>query len=398
MENRRRTALDEAEAIVERLQARYSSSLELERAIFDELCAQLTFNEMLEKEPGEDAPGVSAAFALTHGWANCQGYSDAFYLLAGMAGFEVGFQNGYNAGVLHAWNTVELGGQWYVVDVSTADIAGDLVAPETGVYTLFNAGRDRCAGALSWDPVWETADIADGSGGSYFFHAGIPGFGATFDDLDLMAQYCYNKRAYDGDKGLNTGGMGTFTPCPFYDKETADEVMQKIMLPTVAAMNAEGRPFKGVLYFGLMRTKEGMKVVEYNSRFGDPETQVVLPMLKTDLMEIFEAVTDERLADVDIEWESGACVCVVLASGGYPLAYRKGEEIKIGDVGDCTVIHAGTAIKDGRLVTNGGRVLNVVARGIDVEEARKKAYAAVKNIGWKGMQYRTDIGVKYREG
>ena len=202
LSHQERSALDEAEAIVERLQARYSSSLELERAIFDELCAQLTFNEMLEKEPGEDAPGVSAAFALTHGWANCQGYSDAFYLLAGMAGFEVGFQNGYNAGVLHAWNTVELGGQWYVVDVSTADIAGDLVAPETGVYTLFNAGRDRCAGALSWDPVWETADIADGSGGSYFFHAGIPGFGATFDDLDLMAQYCYNKRAYDGERDI----------------------------------------------------------------------------------------------------------------------------------------------------------------------------------------------------
>ena len=119
-----------------------------------------------------------------------------------MAGFEVGFQNGYNAGVLHAWNTVELGGQWYVVDVSTADVAGDLVAPEIGVYTLFNAGRDRCAGALSWDPVWETADIADGSGGSYFFHAGIPGFGATFDDLDLMAQYCYNKRAYDGERDI----------------------------------------------------------------------------------------------------------------------------------------------------------------------------------------------------
>ena len=157
---------------------------------------------MLEKEPGEDAPGVSAAFALTHGWANCQGYSDAFYLLAGMAGFEVGFQNGYNAGVLHAWNTVELGGQWYVVDVSTADVAGDLVAPEIGVYTLFNAGRDRCAGALSWDPVWETADIADGSGGSYFFHAGIPGFGATFDDLDAMAQYCYNKRVYDGERDI----------------------------------------------------------------------------------------------------------------------------------------------------------------------------------------------------
>ena len=123
-----------------------------------------------------------------------------------------------------------------------------------------------------------------------------------------MIPSCDHKRAYDGDRGLNTGGMGTFTPCPFYTDEIANEVMEKIMLPTVAAMNAEGRPFKGVLYFGLMRTPDGMKVVEYNSRFGDPETQVVLPMLKTDLLEIFEAVTDERLSDVKIEWEEGACV------------------------------------------------------------------------------------------
>lgn len=213
-----------------------------------------------------------------------------------------------------------------------------------------------------------------------------------------MITSCDHKRAYDGDNGLNTGGMGTFSPCPFWTKKLEEEVYEKIMLPTVKAMNEEGRTFKGCLYFGLMRTDKGMKVVEYNSRFGDPETQVVLPMLKTDLMDIFEAVTDERLADLKIEWDDGACVCVVLASGGYPVHYQKGKEITIGDVGDCQLIHAGTAIKDNKLVTNGGRVLGVVAKGKDIDEARKKAYAAVKNISFEGMSYRTDIGVKYREG
>ena len=211
-----------------------------------------------------------------------------------------------------------------------------------------------------------------------------------------MIPSCDHKRAYDGDKGLNTGGMGTFTPCPFYDKEVADEVMNKIMLPTVAAMNAEGRPFKGVLYFGLMRTPEGMKVVEYNSRFGDPETQVVLPMLKTDLMEIFEAVTDERLSDIKIEWEEGACVCVVLASGGYPVKYEKGKEITIGDLDEGVFLyHAGTKRENGVLKTDGGRVLGVCAKGKTVAEAREKAYANVKKIHFDGMHYRTDIGIKY---
>lgn len=213
-----------------------------------------------------------------------------------------------------------------------------------------------------------------------------------------MITSCDHKRANDGDKGLNTGGMGTFSPCPFWTKELEKEVYETIMLPTMKAMNAEGKTFKGCLYFGLMRTNKGMKVVEYNSRFGDPETQVVLPMLKTDLLDIFEAVTDERLADINIEWDEGACVCVVLASGGYPVHYQKGKEITIGDVGDCTIVHAGTAIKDGKLVTNGGRVLNVVAKGKDVDDARRKAYAAVKNISWEGMAFRTDIGIKYREG
>jgi phosphoribosylamine--glycine ligase len=213
-----------------------------------------------------------------------------------------------------------------------------------------------------------------------------------------MITSCDHKRAGDGDKGLNTGGMGTFSPCPFWTKELEKQVLETIMIPTMNAMNAEGRTFKGCLYFGLMRTDKGMKVVEYNSRFGDPETQVVLPMLKTDLMDIFEAVTDERLSDIKIEWDDGACVCVVLASGGYPVSYVKGKPITIGDIGDCTLVHAGTAIKDGKLVTNGGRVMGVVAKGATIEEARKKAYAAAENISWENMFYRKDIGIKYRQG
>ncbi len=221
----------------------------------------------------------------------------------------------------------------------------------------------------------------------------------TFTDgktIIPMIPSCDHKRALDGDQGLNTGGMGTFTPCPFYTEEIAEEIMQKILLPTVAAMNAEGRPFKGVLYFGLMRTPDGMKVVEYNSRFGDPETQVVLPMLKTDLMEIFQAVTDERLSDVKIEWEEGACVCVVVASGGYPQKYEKGKEIKIGKLDpDVVLYHAGTVRENGVLKTSGGRVLGICAKGKTIEEARKKAYRNVEKISFEGMQYRKDIGIKY---
>ncbi len=213
-----------------------------------------------------------------------------------------------------------------------------------------------------------------------------------------MITSCDHKRACDGDEGLNTGGMGTFSPCPFWTEELEKEVLEKIMIPTMNAMKAEGRTFKGCLYFGLMRTDKGMKVVEYNSRFGDPETQVVLPMLKTDLLDIFEAVTDERLSDIKIEWESGACVCVVLASGGYPLSYAKGKEITVGDLGDAVLVHAGTALKDGKLVTNGGRVLGVVAKGKTLEEARLKAYNAAENVSWENMHYRKDIGIKYRKG
>ena len=213
-----------------------------------------------------------------------------------------------------------------------------------------------------------------------------------------MITSCDHKRAYDNDEGLNTGGMGTFTPAPFYGEKTEKEVMEKIMLPTVSAMNAEGRTFKGVLYFGLMKTKDGMKVIEYNSRFGDPETQVILPMLKTDLMEIFEAITDERLSDVQIKWEKGACVCVVLASGGYPEAYEKGKEITIGALDEGVVLcHAGTAMRDNKLVTSGGRVLGVCAKGETIEEARQIAYKNVEKIGFEKMHYRKDIGIKYKD-
>ncbi len=213
-----------------------------------------------------------------------------------------------------------------------------------------------------------------------------------------MITACDHKRVNDGDTGPNTGGMGTFSPCPFWTEKLEKQVMKKIMIPTMKAMNAEGRTFKGCLYFGLMRTDKGMRVVEYNSRFGDPETQVILPMLKTDLLDVFEAVTEERLSDVKIEWEYGACVCVVLASGGYPLSYAKGKKITVGNLGDVSLVHAGTAVKDGNLVTAGGRVMGVVAKGKDIEEARGKAYAAVDNIDWENKYYRKDIGIKYREG
>ena len=216
--------------------------------------------------------------------------------------------------------------------------------------------------------------------------------------LKPMITSCDHKRVFDNDEGLNTGGMGTFAPAPFYGEKTEKEVLEKIMLPTINAMNAEGRTFKGVLYFGLMKTKDGMKVIEYNARFGDPETQVILPMLKTDLMDIFQAVTDERLADIDIEWETGSCVCVVLASGGYPESYEKGKEITVGDLDNGVVLcHAGTTKKDGKLLTSGGRVLGVCAKGESLEDARKKAYANVEKVKFDKMHYRTDIGVKYKD-
>ena len=205
-----------------------------------------------------------------------------------------------------------------------------------------------------------------------------------------------HKRAYDNDKGLNTGGMGTVSPNPYYTDALADECMQTIFVPTIEAMRKEGRPFKGCLYFGLMMTPKGPKVIEYNARFGDPEAQVVLPRLKTDLVEICEAVIDERLSDLDIEWEDGAAACVVMASGGYPVSYKKGIEMtgldENGQVDGAIVYHAGTKFENGKFYTNGGRVLGVTAKAPTLDEALEKAYAAVKKISFEGAHYRTDIG------
>lgn len=207
-----------------------------------------------------------------------------------------------------------------------------------------------------------------------------------------------HKRAYDNDEGLNTGGMGTFSPSRLYDEEKAEECMKNIFLPTIEAMNKEGRTFKGVLYFGLMMTRSGVKVIEYNCRFGDPETQVVLPRLKTDLVEIMEAVIDERLADLDIEWEDNAAVCVVMASGGYPVSYKKGYEISgikdAEDLGDIVVFHAGTKADKGKIVTNGGRVLGVTAIGKNLDSAIRHAYEGVSKISFKDEFHRNDIGIK----
>lgn len=204
-----------------------------------------------------------------------------------------------------------------------------------------------------------------------------------------------HKRALDGDKGLNTGGMGTVAPNPYYTKEIADTCMETIFLPTMRAMNAEGRTFKGCLYFGLMLTPKGPKVIEYNCRFGDPETQVVLPLLKTDLLTVMQAVHDETLSELPVEFSDEAAACVIVASGGYPKSYKKGCVMDFGkaeDLPDVTVYHAGTALKDGKLVTSGGRVLGVTATGKDLETALQKAYAAVEEIHFDGAFYRKDIG------
>lgn len=204
-----------------------------------------------------------------------------------------------------------------------------------------------------------------------------------------------HKRALDGDKGLNTGGMGTVSPNPYYTDEVAKECVEKIFIPTIEAMNAEGRTFKGCLYFGLMITPKGPKVIEYNCRFGDPETQVVLPRLKTDIVDIFEAINNETLSDLDIEWDERACTCVIMASGGYPKSYPKGIEIKgltDGQLDGVTVYHAGTKLDGDKLVTSGGRVLGVTALGDTLENALEKSYEGVKAISFDGAHYRNDIG------
>ncbi len=205
-----------------------------------------------------------------------------------------------------------------------------------------------------------------------------------------------HKRALDGDKGLNTGGMGTVAPNPYYTPAVAQECMEKIFLPTIEAMKAEGRPFKGCLYFGLMLTPKGPKVIEYNCRFGDPETQVVLPLLQTDLLEIFEAIYAEKLSEIDVKFSDETCTCVVMASGGYPQSYPKGIEMQgmdeNGQLGGAVIYHAGTKFEDGVFKTNGGRVLGVTCLGSDLSEALAKSYAAVEKITFEGAHYRRDIG------
>ena len=203
-----------------------------------------------------------------------------------------------------------------------------------------------------------------------------------------------HKRSGDGDTGRNTGGMGTVAPNPCYGPEDARTCMEQIFLPTLAAMRSEGCPFKGCLYFGLMLTPDGPKVIEYNCRFGDPETQVVLPLLKTDLLTVMQAVEDETLSDLKVEWSDGAAACVILASGGYPGSYEKGKEISVpADLPDnVTVYHAGDKLSGGALVTSGGRVLGVTAVGDTLRSALEDAYAAAERIRFEGRYMRTDIG------
>lgn len=201
-----------------------------------------------------------------------------------------------------------------------------------------------------------------------------------------------HKRAMDGDKGLNTGGMGTVAPNPFYTKEIAKECMEKIFLPTMNAMNTEGRTFKGCLYFGLMLTKDGPKVIEYNCRFGDPETQVVLPLLESDLLEIMIAVTDERLSEVEVKFSDKSACCVVMASKGYPEKYETGYEITVNEKNSAHIFFAGAKLNGNKTVTGGGRVLGVVSVADTLNEAVKDAYSNVKYVDFENAYYRTDIG------
>lgn len=214
--------------------------------------------------------------------------------------------------------------------------------------------------------------------------------------IRIMTSAQDHKRAEDGDKGLNTGGMGTFSPSPFYTAEVDKFCKENIYQKTVDALSSEGRPFKGVIFFGLMLTPEGPKVLEYNARFGDPEAQVVLPRMKNDLLTVMEACTDGTLDKIDLEFEDNAAVCVVLASKGYPVSYEKGIPMEgfeaFDGKDDYFCFHAGSALKDGKLVTNGGRVLGITAKGDNLVEARKKAYEATEWISFSTKYLRHDIG------
>lgn len=205
-----------------------------------------------------------------------------------------------------------------------------------------------------------------------------------------------HKRAYDNDEGLNTGGMGTFAPTLKFTNEMQEYAQKEIFEKTVQALNSEGRTFKGIIFFGLMLTDDGVKVLEYNARLGDPETQSVFMLLKTDLLDILDASIDGTLDRMSLDWKEESAVCVVMASGGYPGKYENGkliEGIACADE-DVVVFHAGTKVQDGKYYTNGGRVLGVSATGKDIADARKKAYANVKKIKFEDAQYRTDIGIK----
>lgn len=202
-----------------------------------------------------------------------------------------------------------------------------------------------------------------------------------------------HKKAFDGDKGLNTGGMGAFAPTPYFSSDDEIEFMQKIALPTLAGLEKEGIEFKGVLYFGLIKTGAGLKVVEYNARFGDPETQVVLALLKSDLLEIVLATTEGRLDGTIVEWSGETALTVVVADGGYPENVVKGKEITLGSLEGVTLIHAGTRSEDGRLKTNGGRVFDVVGVADNLEAARKKIYGQIDKVTFEGARYRADIGL-----
>ncbi|MBE6649176.1 MAG: phosphoribosylamine--glycine ligase [Ruminococcaceae bacterium] len=201
-----------------------------------------------------------------------------------------------------------------------------------------------------------------------------------------------HKRAGDNDTGLNTGGMGTVAPNPYYTETIAKECMKKIFLPTVDAMNKEGRTFKGCLYFGLMLTEKGPKVIEYNCRFGDPETQVVLPLLESDLLTVMQSVTNETLSETEVKFSDKNACCVIMASKGYPQSYEKGFEISVPDDISDSVYVAGAALKDGKIVTSGGRVLGVTAVEDTLEEAIEKAYKKVEKIKFENSYYRKDIG------
>ncbi len=214
--------------------------------------------------------------------------------------------------------------------------------------------------------------------------------------IRIMTSAQDHKRALDGDQGLNTGGMGTFSPSPFYTDEIDAYCQKYIYQKTVDAMAAEGREFKGIIFFGLMLTGDGPKVLEYNARFGDPETQVVLPRMRNDIVEVFEACVDGTLDQIDLSFENNAAVCVVLASKGYPISYEKGYEIRgldsFKDRDGYFAFHAGTKLENGRIVTNGGRVLGVTATGSDLKAARANAYEAVKWVDFDNKFFRGDIG------